>query len=1067
MNAEFITRRLGAPASVWNRMRYDRDGIIEASAGTGKTYALQSIVLKLLAENRVESAKNILLVTFTEKAAGELKDRIRAVLEAAEMLPTDFEEMTICTIHSFCRELLSEYAFENGVPMAFQIGGSEADLCHRAVRRTLLGDAFKAKYAESYSDRMAAEKLPTTDALAARAEEALAALVRGKPLPAKTPDFAAELAKMSEAEFHRLKADSSLLTFDDLVVKACEVIRRESEREDCGERSELLETIRRRYRVALVDEFQDTDEQQWTIFSAIFADRRNRLDAADVPRPKQGFLLVVGDPKQAIYGFRGADIETYLRARSAIVENQPAQTLSSTFRSSGELVDGLNAIFQAPGWFSEMKTASGAIGYAPVDCPPANERFAGLEDLTGRGAITLLESLPGPQATPKRSNSGYGNPTTCLPVFIRAAAREMKRLKTLPVAYRTKDSATGGMKDHRLDYRDMCILVGCRADANAVKQELARAGVLYSQYKECGLFDSAEAETLIALFDFLAEPGRSGNLAALLLTPLFGVPPRRLERELAQGNARTLSLLDRWQEMARTRNWIQLFESVMGETTLAHPRPNDCEFDRRWAATRQILDRLQMEVGRTAMSVGDFAATLRKWRRTDVGKGEDASLRQVENESDCVQIMTMHASKGLEFKVVFVAAGFSKRKKSPTPEQDEAARQEYVRLFYVALTRAEQKLYLPWSKWAAHTRTRTKNKKETVAEELGIGSAGAPLLGEGFLSQGIQAYCAARGISPADAVAAGCALSPARPSAAEPDAAPLVAGSLPTVYAIPSVKGRRVRWDSFSSLKSHHAVVRLEPMAATEVDETDDSETPMPRTTLLSRTTVSGTVFHEIMERLCRNDERRGEVGFAVGRLDREAALAESGGLMEIVRRAMRRNAVANQETADDSTERTLGRMVWNALNTEIVVGARRFCLKDAEAANRLAEVEFVIDEAEALARPLPNRDGVFNGSVDLLVRPDGRGGPVYVLDWKTNSLPAYTGESIAAAMNETDYPLQFKLYTLAVNRWLGEGSVAGVAYLFVRGGEFDGPAGVYAREMDAALLAECRSAVERSIATT
>ena len=108
-NNEFIRKRLGGEGLVWNQLKYDRDGIIEASAGTGKTYALQSIVLKLAtdAEHPVD-VKNILLVTFTEKAAGELKDRIRDILAQAGCLPSDFDETTICTIHSFCREILSE-----------------------------------------------------------------------------------------------------------------------------------------------------------------------------------------------------------------------------------------------------------------------------------------------------------------------------------------------------------------------------------------------------------------------------------------------------------------------------------------------------------------------------------------------------------------------------------------------------------------------------------------------------------------------------------------------------------------------------------------------------------------------------------------------------------------------------------------------------------------------------------------------------------------------------------------------------------------------------------------------
>ena len=94
-NDEFIENCLGANDSVWNKLRYDRDGIIEASAGTGKTYALQRIVLKLVAEREPVNVKNILLVTFTEKAAGELKDRIRDILTEAGLLPSDFDETTI------------------------------------------------------------------------------------------------------------------------------------------------------------------------------------------------------------------------------------------------------------------------------------------------------------------------------------------------------------------------------------------------------------------------------------------------------------------------------------------------------------------------------------------------------------------------------------------------------------------------------------------------------------------------------------------------------------------------------------------------------------------------------------------------------------------------------------------------------------------------------------------------------------------------------------------------------------------------------------------------------------
>ena len=191
MNEDIVKERLGECGEdgifhddkfVCNRIHYDKDAIIEASAGTGKTYTLQSIVLKLLLEKRIDSVKNLLLVTYTEKAAGELKDKIRTVLEEAGRLPSDFDEVTICTIHSFCRSLLTEYAFENRVPMQVEIGGSDKDLIHRAVRSALQGAEFKARYGASYDIYMKTSGLKSTDDLVAQAEARLKDCMRtGRP----------------------------------------------------------------------------------------------------------------------------------------------------------------------------------------------------------------------------------------------------------------------------------------------------------------------------------------------------------------------------------------------------------------------------------------------------------------------------------------------------------------------------------------------------------------------------------------------------------------------------------------------------------------------------------------------------------------------------------------------------------------------------------------------------------------------------------------------------------------------------------------------------------------------
>ena len=189
-NRDFIAERLGGEDAVWNKLQYDRDGIIEASAGTGKTYALQSIVLKLVSDETCPvDVRNILLVTYTEKAAGELKDRIRAILQEAGCLPPDFDEATICTIHSFCRELLTAYAFENRVPMEMDIGRANGDFVHRAVRAALLGDAFKARFGATYAALMEAGEFESTDDLVSAAEARLGECAKiDEPPPEPSPD---------------------------------------------------------------------------------------------------------------------------------------------------------------------------------------------------------------------------------------------------------------------------------------------------------------------------------------------------------------------------------------------------------------------------------------------------------------------------------------------------------------------------------------------------------------------------------------------------------------------------------------------------------------------------------------------------------------------------------------------------------------------------------------------------------------------------------------------------------------------------------------------------------------
>jgi exodeoxyribonuclease V beta subunit len=388
---------------VWNELDYNHNALIEASAGTGKTYALENIVKTLICDKGYE-AKSILLVTFTEKAAGELKNRVREALVKVDKLPVDFDEMTICTIHSFCQRLLSEYAFENGVPMRCEVGGDSTALARRAVLETLKG-GFLNRYGNDFSSMMGASKWSSISDLlkwiqsrveqhdgfdiefqlnqaiqnaineVSSAQAKLSNLNLGNVgeyictnarfwnqhppefyvwlknnyqslsnfnvkdvenvLQSYTPQkevraiirawnnasvmngrsgssrfdsiphckqpldellnsvnnlYAAytkkqcmliglDLLKNAHPIFQKLKQDAALMTFDDLVVRAAEVVCKNSEtKEEETAKANLCKSIRSRYRVALVDESQDTDQKQWDIFRMLFSAENNKVE---------------------------------------------------------------------------------------------------------------------------------------------------------------------------------------------------------------------------------------------------------------------------------------------------------------------------------------------------------------------------------------------------------------------------------------------------------------------------------------------------------------------------------------------------------------------------------------------------------------------------------------------------------------------------------------------------------------------------------------------------------------------------------------------------------------------
>ena len=1081
-----------ANTPIWDNLDYSRNAVIEASAGTGKTYTLEHIVEKLVREDNYD-IRSILLVTFTEKAAGELKERIRGVIAGTDTAK-HLDEATICTIHSFCREVLASYPFESGMMMGMDIGGSDKALCERAVHNVLVSERFQIEYADKFELGMAywattkkteeAERLDATT-LSAAVERQLREIVSkdsfndwnrefeeqkqslrvlmttisqlpreqdcgpgqyvlryaGGLSSAQTTYFTGldenlsiitgkyddpskmlealksiakpkmdfmlrkwrdekvngafcemkrfePYAKIKEAvprcveylqyglvkevvqraysEFLRLKLRSSSVTFDDLIKGTARLVEAAIGPNATDAQKGFVKRMRDHYRMAMVDEFQDTDATQWRIFKRLFA--------------TEGHLIVVGDPKQAIYGWRGADLATYMSAKSELLEkNGQFESLGEMYRSTKEMVDDFHAMFSS-GWFDGMKAGGYPIEYRKVDFPKANPpaKVKDFQYPMDESAVELLEARDG------------------LAQFAANAANEMIRLNKEWTRY--------------MGWDNMCVLVRANDVARLVQRTLQKKNIPCRFYHEGKFFAGEEAESILALLDYLSMPRSLGNLSALLLTPIFGFEPKDLDNRLKTGDAQFDWLCERWRNYADKHDWIRLFESVMRETKAVN-NP---------AGYRQVFDQLLKDFGR-ANTVAELADALRALRNRDVSAEENGSIRNKTSETPAVQIMTMHAAKGLEFNAVFIAYGFA----------GNATDAETKRLLYVALTRAAFKLYLPWSR---------------NVPKGGLGKKSSAL--NSYLGSAIRALC--------NGDVKGRMRDPGEQEL-EPAVQPITdRGEKPPRLGM---KGWRFKWDSFSSLY-HHAAPKTDEVEGTKVtnDELQGSAASgndgkhnkesgdEKQESLVPKGALSGTVFHEVMERLCKNDKTKDEVDFEIGKEDNFDKLIEEtedkkSPLLEIVRRRLAANGVVNQVGDGETTASTIARMAWNALRTELDFGDDKFRLYEITHENRKAEVNFVLDEKLLLAAGT-DRDGALNGSIDLLIKRDDG---YYIVDWKTNALEKYDTTTVDVAMDDAGYHHQYQIYTLAAEKWLGDKTVKGVAYLFVRGGEFDkNPSGVF-----------------------
>ena len=1042
-----------------------RHAVVEASAGTGKTFTIEQLVLRLLTEEAVP-LDQILVVTFTEKATGELKDRLRRMLERALQKGDDFtpllqpalhhfDQAPIFTIHGFCQRLLQEYALEQGQDFRVDLV-DDIDLLKTSLReiqrkhwRAHFGDRLKAVLEKALYNRDTAadwdrKVLDISKSYKPRCGHQLKPAFTAdwwQRLEEPEQNWAGHLEIFTIHALHEhlreFKRQRGLQSFDDMIANVEQSL--DPARNDDAEN--FLQTLRDRYCYGIVDEFQDTDPLQWRIFRRIF------LDGGDSK------LFIVGDPKQAIFNFRGADLPTYLQAAKQMKADFAASeyTLTENWRSEPDLLEGLNCLFGDGDWFPKETGITYQHGYPPDD---DKRQTRSENDSTNRAALTIVDM------------GQWDRLKVAQKQFARFAAHEIQRLLAGGSERPMLSLAQKSRPLRPLDAGDFCILVMKRTDAEPIMQALDLAGIPHSFYKQTGLWQSEEALHLDVLLRTLARPDEPASFRKALLTCFFRIKPIDLIRDPdvpTQHPAR--KLFQTWLGYVENRQWSALCRSLVEDTGLLFAAPGDADANRRLTNLRNLLPMLEQAGHGANLDLLGMLEWMRQ--RRELRDPTDGDVHPVEVGRPKVKIMTIHASKGLEFPIVFLAGGFTQmnRAGSFSAYRDDEGRNvfdlsadaeaqgrvneerlsEQRRLLYVALTRAAIKLYVP------RVKITSRNRQYSGP----VGTILLPALDQACPDK--LGPLVAEIITPPLAVNA--TEAPKEPAiSTDVHLAPFrIDGPLFPVLD-KNLGRRRIVTRSFSSMSKHHLAQVGEGSSFGEqaLVAKDEAEAPLDREDPL-RGPVFGDMVHNVLE----------FIDFAeVGRAAAPDALFQAGThARKLIDQQIRANvALLRTRTPIDQLEQAcrqqIANLVWHALRTPLTELGGALC--DIPARDRLAEVEFLFPErpGDALTADKRWEDGFVTGFMDLLIRKANR---YYLVDWKTNLLPGYSRDHVERSMNDSDYHRQYRLYAHAAKRWLErvhgpkfsfQKQFAGVYYLYVRGlNGRDDTSGVYFHQLTEADL--------------
>lgn len=1169
--------------------------LVEASAGTGKTFAISGLVLRMVLDGDtlatepggLPDMRRLLVVTFTRKATEELRTRIRAALrtamraaegradatanpllapladllerpDAIERLDAALgaiDEAHIETIHGFCKQVLTQAAFESGMPFGLDFLEDNEDaslkaraaadvwtslvhgepwLAELALRRKwtletltkhaanatrfpetfvippappLAGavsaieeasEAFERAWSpneirrlaqpikwsvksvvheksidvtiESATDFAESRGLVCLDAVVGLAASALAETAfKNANKEALGAITASPIAQAAEAvfgavetirlalthafinglarRFAELKHRRRVLTSDDLLLRLRDALARD------GAGEALAEEIRRRYAVALVDEFQDTDPIQYQIFQQAF-------DGAP--------LYFVGDPKQSIYKFRGADIHAYLTSKSGASDEY---SLGTNYRSARPLIEAVNAVFGAPA----AAFLDDRMPFRRVEASPQRQHSR----LSGDDKAPLVWWTVA-------SNAGKPvNKNDSRALVQEATVGEIVRLLSTGMTLRREDD------ERPLEPGDIAVLVKSNRFAAEYQEALRDAGVPAVIARAEDIRESGEMSDLEYVLQAFAQPDDDRAMRAALATELWGWTAAEIaaldveEHKLHAAR----EVIDAGHRLWQRGGALDALVGFVATENVAKRLLGHVNGERRMTNLRHAIEVIHEAERGGERTPDDLLAWLRDRGKQRLG-GRDKSELRLETDARAVQILTHHSSKGLEFEVVFLPSLWDWSERQWAQDDDPLARMdgdqivydigsemrdevwerweterlaEGIRVAYVAMTRARERLYVPYGAMAnagasplgylleCHTVSTAAGLDDHVRRARSAGKEAQmhPQKSLGKLASGRSDQMTIEPIPMGDP---GVWDAPSDPDADVLGPARALSSQGSSAIDEP---WRPVSFSAWAAGRPDAV-----PVAGADEEEPEARRAEAPETGMHAFVagTAAGICLHEILQfsdfeafgpKADAHTKRQADEAESIKRrlvahgLGKPEAhrqpIDPAVEVLEFVRRAATTPLPGLGFTLSDTT--TKSRMAeWRFVAPVSTVAPAEF----ADLFRQHAAPEYRGDYADSLATLSSDAsDGFLTGIVDMVVCHQDTWA---IVDWKSNYLgpnaDSYGAESLDKSMREHHYILQAQLYLVGLHRMLKtrlkeydyDRHVAGAFYVFLRG---------------------------------